>query len=115
MNSKEYDLAIQCYGRAIELSPEDSFNYSNRALAHIRLKEFSKAIEDSNSAIKLNPNNIKAYHRRGTAYVSTNKLELAIKDFQHILEIEPENKIVIKEIMEVRKKLNDKINDKGKA
>jgi len=109
MKANDYALAVECYGKSLELDPNESFTYANRAMAHIKLKEFSKAIEDTNQAIKLNPDNIKAYHRRGTAYSATNKLELAIRDFQFILEKEKDNKQALKDLQDVRKKLNDKL------
>lgn len=61
--------------------PEDPATYSNRALAHFKLKEYSKVIEDANKAISLKSNYLKAYYHRGKAYAAVNKNELAIKDF----------------------------------
>lgn len=52
---------------------------------------------------------MKAYYRRGSSYSSSNKLEMAIKDFQFILEKEPDNKFAIKDLMEARNKLNQKL------
>ncbi len=78
-------------------------------MTHIKLKDFGRAIEDANHAIRLRPEYLKAYHRRGTAYYSTNKFDLAIRDYQFILEKEPENKEAIKDLMQARKKLNEKL------
>jgi len=81
MQAKEYKEAVDCYGKSIDLFPDDPATYSNRALAHLRLKEYSKAIEDSNKALEIKPDYLKAFHRRGKAYAAVNKTELAIKDF----------------------------------
>lgn len=110
MKSKEYSLALGCYSKSIELDPTEAATFANRAMTHIRLKDFAKAIEDSNAAIKIKPDYLKAYHRRGTAYSSVNKYDLAIRDFQFILEREPENKDAIKDLMNARSKLNDKLD-----
>lgn len=78
-------------------------------MAYLKRKEYPRVIEDSTKAIELKPDYLKAYHRRGKAYQSTNKLELAIKDFQFILESEPQNKEVLKDLEDCRKKLKDKV------
>lgn len=51
MASKEYKEAVECYTKSIDMYPTDAATYSNRALAHLRLKEYGKVIEDSNKAI----------------------------------------------------------------
>ena len=92
MHSKDYQEAIQCYSKSLEIYIDDPATYSNRALAYLNLKEFARVIEDANSAINLKDDYLKAYHRRGKAYLSLNKVDLAIRDFQYILEKEPNNK-----------------------
>jgi tetratricopeptide (TPR) repeat protein len=92
MKAKEFADAIKCYTKALEINPEDTATYSNRALAYLKTKEYARALEDADIAIKLKEDYIKAYHRRGKAYAALNKLELAIRDFQYILEKEPNNK-----------------------
>lgn len=109
MKAKEYVDAIKCYSRALELHPDDSATFSNRALAHLKTKEYARALEDADAAIKIKEDYIKAYHRRGKAYASLNKLELAIRDFQFILEKEPHNKEAMQEVKNARKKLEDKL------
>jgi tetratricopeptide (TPR) repeat protein len=36
MKSKDYEDAIRCYARAIEILPTDAATYSNRALAYLK-------------------------------------------------------------------------------
>ena len=109
MKCKEYNEAVDCYGKAIELNPTDAATYSNRAMAHLKLKEYARALEDAEAAIKLKENYVKAYHRRGKAYLAMNKIEMAIRDFQYILEKEPKNKEAMQEIKNARKKLDEKL------
>ena len=80
MKSKEYQEAIDCYGKSLAIFEEAS-TYSNRAMANLRLKRYAQTIEDSNSCLRLDPQYLKAFHRRGKAYLATKKYELAIKDF----------------------------------
>jgi tetratricopeptide (TPR) repeat protein len=106
VKSKDYQEAVNCYSRSIELNSDEPFTYANRAMAYLKLKEFKKVVEDADMAIKLKPGYLKAYHRRGKAYVALNKYEMAIKDFRFILEHEPDNKEVNKDLMEARNSLN---------
>ena len=106
MRSKEYQEAADCYSKSLEIF-EEAATYSNRAMAHLRLKIYSKTIEDSNNALRLDPNYLKAHHRRGKAYLATKKYEMAIKDFQAILEKEPENKDINHDLMDAREAFNN--------
>jgi len=85
MKSKEYQDAVDCYTKSLELCEEASC-YSNRAMAHLRLKRFASCIVDSNACLALDPKYLKAFHRRGKAHLARREYEAAIKDFQTILE-----------------------------
>ena len=92
MKAKDYDKAIECYDKAIQLDQKEASTFSNRALAYIKKKQFSKSVEDANKAIELDEDFIKAYYRRGKAYEHLCNFEEAIKDYEYILEKEPKNK-----------------------
>ena len=81
MKSKDYNDAVLCYTRSLDLFPNEPASYCNRALAYLKLKEFTRVIEDANSALKLKPDYLKAFHRRAKAYVALNKIEIGIKDY----------------------------------
>lgn len=51
MKSKEYDTAIECYSKSIELFPEDPASYSNRALAYLKIKRNGSCIEDADKCL----------------------------------------------------------------
>ena len=107
MKSKEYDVAIEWYNKAIAIDPTEASTYSNRALAYINKKQYSLAIDDANKSIALDPEYIKGYYRRGKAYENCKKYELAIKDYECILEKEPNNKKIKKELLAVRSSYKD--------
>ena len=81
VKSKDYAEAIECYTKSLELNPNESFTFANRAMAHLKMKAYQKAIDDSETAIKLKPGYLKAHHRRGKGMLALNKYEEAIKDF----------------------------------
>ena len=81
MKSKEFDAAVTCYSKSIELFPQDAASYSNRALAYLKLKRNGSCIEDAVKCLSIDPNYLKAYHRRGKAYLACQQYENAIQDF----------------------------------
>jgi tetratricopeptide (TPR) repeat protein len=60
--SLEYEKAIECFGKAIELDPDEGLYYNNRASAYFRLEQYEKAIEDYGKAIELCPYNAFWYY-----------------------------------------------------
>ena len=108
MKSKEYEEAIMCYGKAIEMNPAEAANYSNRAMAYLRMKVYPKAVDDATKAIEIDSNYVKAYHRRGKAYLAMKKYELAIPDFQFILEKNPHDMDINESLRDARNGLSDR-------
>ena len=47
MKSKDFQDAIDCYTKAIEICSTDAATYSNRALAYLKQKEYARALEDA--------------------------------------------------------------------
>jgi tetratricopeptide (TPR) repeat protein len=47
MKAKDFQDAIVCYGRALELNPTDAATFSNRAMAYLKTKEYARALEDA--------------------------------------------------------------------
>lgn len=76
------EQAIECYARAIKLNPADPLNYSNRAMANLKIENYELVVKDATKAIKLDPESIKAYHRRGKAHLAMDLVEKAILDFE---------------------------------
>ena len=53
MKSKEFNSAVECYTKSIEISDKEAATYSNRAMAYLKLKNYGAAIDDANSALDL--------------------------------------------------------------
>ena len=69
--------AIVFYSRAIELTPDNHVLFSNRALAHLKLRQYAKALEDADRCIALNAQFVKAYSTKGTALTWLNRYQEA--------------------------------------
>jgi tetratricopeptide (TPR) repeat protein len=88
---QEYERAIEDFGRAIELNPEDATAYHNRGSTYGDLQEYEQAIEDYDRAIELNPEYATAYNNRGLAYAHLQEYERAIEDYGRAIELDPED------------------------
>lgn len=88
---KNYDVAIDSYTRAIELSktltqtdsikPDElAIFYQNRAACNEALGDNEKVISDCDNAIELKNNYVKAYVRRAKAYEKMQNYEKALID-----------------------------------
>ncbi|KAI9048606.1 hypothetical protein LZ554_007438 [Drepanopeziza brunnea f. sp. 'monogermtubi'] len=78
--AKNYDKAIDLYGKAILCKPDAIF-YSNRAACYNALNEWDKVIEDTTAAINLDNEYVKALNRRAHAYENLEKFSEALLDF----------------------------------
>ncbi|PON58223.1 N-terminal acetyltransferase A, auxiliary subunit [Parasponia andersonii] len=72
-----FELAVDLYTKAIEISPKNADLYVDRAQANIKLSNFTEAVADANRAIELEPSNAKAYLRKGTACIKLEEFETA--------------------------------------
>ena len=87
--SGEYEKAIECFDKAIELNPNYADAYYDRGLTYYQLKRYEKAIEDYNKAIELNLSDAEAYYDRGLTYHKLKRYERAIEDYTKAIELDP--------------------------
>ncbi|BDD60199.1 TOM (translocase of outer membrane) complex component [Monascus purpureus] len=78
--SKDYNKAIDLYGKAIICKPDPVY-YSNRAACYNVLSEWEKVVEDTSAAIAMNSEYVKALNRRAIAYEHLEKFSEALLDF----------------------------------
>ena len=76
------DIAVDDYGRAIELSanPPAMF-YGNRGWAYLEMGQVDKALTDLNKALEIAPDAVRAFENRGLAYMKLKDYSHAIADF----------------------------------
>ena len=75
----QIDQAIAEYDAVIEMQPNDSGVYYNRAYAYFTKDDCGKAIDDFTKSISIMPH-ASAYYGRGVAYWKNKNPELAIAD-----------------------------------
>lgn len=78
--SKDYNKAIELYGKAILCKPDPVY-YSNRAACYNVLSEWDKVVEDTTAALAMDSEYVKALNRRAIAYEHLGKYNEALLDF----------------------------------
>ena len=88
---QQLQAALVDYNKAIEIYPDDTTSYLNRALLFAEMKDFPAAIKDLNQAIKLQPRFVDLYLKRGGIHYQMQHNQDALSDFEHALKLNPRN------------------------
>lgn len=86
-----FELAVDLYSQAIDLSPDNAELYADRAQANIKLENFTEAVADANRAIELEPSMAKAYLRKGVACIKFEEYQTAKTALQIGAGLAPQN------------------------
>ncbi|KAI1608751.1 mitochondrial import receptor subunit tom-70 [Exophiala viscosa] len=78
--SKDYNKAIDLYGKAILCKPDPVY-YSNRAACYNALSDWDKVVEDTSAAIAMDAEYVKALNRRAHAYEHLGMFSEALLDY----------------------------------
>ena len=88
---EKYDSAEVDMDRAIELMPDRSGYYINRALIRYYRENLRGAMADYDMALNADPNNILGYYNRGLLRAQVGDDNRAIEDFDNVLKVDEEN------------------------
>lgn len=70
------------YSKAIELNPNESIYFSNRAMVYKKLNKYKEAKNDCIQAIEINNQNIKALLLYGQILCQTGKMDKSCKQLE---------------------------------
>lgn len=102
--AKEYQKAVELFGKAIEVSEQPNHVlYSNRSACYTSLRKFSEALKDAEECVRINPGWSKGYNRVGAAQFGLSELEEAEKSYQKALELDAGNKAAKEGLEQVQK------------
>jgi len=90
---KQYKLAIEHCGNAIEINKNYATAYFYRGNAYLNLKQYDQAIADFTNDIEFIPIATRSYINRSVVYLDQNKLDLAIADFTKSIDINPKESL----------------------
>jgi tetratricopeptide (TPR) repeat protein len=89
--NQQFQDAINDYGEAIKISPEDSRIYEQRAAVEMKLNDMDKALADYSEAIKLKPNEARYYSYRSYIYEVKGDIKNSMADTEKVLKLDPKN------------------------
>lgn len=113
MKSEKFKDAIDCYTKAIQIDPNNSVFYCNRAAAYSKLNNHKAAIQDCEAAIKIDPNYSKAYGRMGLAHASLDQYQQAKECFQQAIDLDPQNESYINNLKVAEEKIKAASSSSG--
>lgn len=77
---KEYDQAIACFDKAIEIEPSFAQAYCNRGTAYYEKGQYDRAILDFDKAIEIDSDFAGAYYNRAGAYFHKKEYDKILQD-----------------------------------
>jgi len=86
---KDWDNAILCFQKAIELNPCTDGAYSNLGVANYNKGNFDKAIQLYEKVIELNPKFPEVYYNLGVVYKIKGNIDIAIQFYEKAIELNP--------------------------
>ena len=89
--SNDFDQALRCYDRAIELEPEEPSHHNNKGGALARLQRFDIALEVYDECLQLDPNHLTAKEAKKKLLIKLNQSEDVLDELKTSLEEEPES------------------------
>jgi tetratricopeptide (TPR) repeat protein len=88
-NAGQYQKAIECYNKTIEIDPSDAAAYFNRGIVKSYWGRNEAAIEDYSKAINIDPNDADVYINRGYIKSTLGLNKEAIEDYNKAIEVDP--------------------------
>ena len=83
----EFQNAVECFSRAIELEPFTWKYYFNRGRKYLSLDHFQQAMADFSMVLRLYPMNDDSWHYRGVAHFFLGEYEAAASNFLKCIEV----------------------------
>jgi len=87
--SADYEKAIYCFEKMIEIDPESHRALYNLGITHFNLGNLEKALESYNKALKIKPDYKYCYYNIGYLYESRGEIEKAMEFYEKALDIDP--------------------------
>jgi tetratricopeptide (TPR) repeat protein len=87
---KRYDQALAHYARAIELGPEYSIPYLERAVVYLSARQHDSALADLNAYLHLNPRSAHGYGVRAMLFLQLKQYDKALVDSNKSVKLKPD-------------------------
>ena len=87
--NKEYHEALVCYSRAIELCPDSTAYYGNRAACRMMMGSYDEALQDARESVRLDAALAKGYVRIAKCCLALGDSAAALDAINKAVELEP--------------------------
>jgi tetratricopeptide (TPR) repeat protein len=85
----DWDGAIKDYDEAIQLSPQTSAFWNNRANYYSRKREYQKALDGYDEAVKLSPTSFIPLGNRGNLFNNLREWDKALEAYERSIKVNP--------------------------
>ena len=82
---QRYGDAVNDYGEALKLTPQNYRIYEQRAAVEMKIQDYEKALGDYSKLIEQKPNEVKYYNYRAYIYEVKNDLKNSLADTEKVL------------------------------
>lgn len=89
----QYQEAINYLSKAVELNPDDYFNWYLLGSSYLNFEYYDNAVYSFNQSIKIDPNNSFTWNDYGVALVNLNRIDEAKIAVSKALEIDPNDEL----------------------
>ena len=89
--SGNYEEAIQCYDRALEIDPKGADVWNNKGVAFKNLGHYDEAIKCYDRALKIDPKYARAWLNKSVALGNLGRYDEAIQCYDRALEVDPKD------------------------
>ena len=81
LKENQYDNAIECYNKIIEINPNSSEAYSKRGNVRYLQGKYQDAVSDYTKALEITPDKTNLYYNRGLARTKLKEYDEVLEDF----------------------------------
>ncbi|MBF0445632.1 MAG: tetratricopeptide repeat protein [Magnetococcales bacterium] len=89
-HAKQFDQAIKCYEKVLEIRPNDAATISNIGTALQSMGKLDEAVSSYKKAIKIKPDYAMAYSNLGNILAEQGRVEEAITHYKKAIKIKPD-------------------------
>jgi len=93
---KDYEKALQYYGTAISLNPQNGQALYNRGNVYFTKGQYDQALSDYTQSIAVRPNYAQAFNNRGNTYRHQGDFTKALADFNQAIVLNPNYGLALK-------------------
>ena len=88
---QRYGDAVNDFGEALKLTPQNSRIYEQRAAVEMKIQDYEKALGDYSKLIEQKPNEVRYLNYRAYIYEVKNDLKNSMADTEKVLKLDPNN------------------------